>query len=225
MRQAICYMPAHSHQRTNHRRDTYSRICLAHRSVNVTQRAYSCLAPCNKPGRCRADLLVSLLRISFLYLDWAASVRGSVSETPASSGRAAGQTVPKECPAKGSDAGAVSNASIKSRDAQDPVPILVTGRYLPLAVGLTPQDARSSRRSPDARRQSRNPRLVSSNVRPSGASRYLLPVAAPRSRKPSATSSRSSSASQTSPSRTGPEGCPGARAAAWAAATAGPVTV
>ena len=69
MRQAICYMPAHSHQRTNHRRDTYSRICLGRRSVNVTQRAYSCLAPCNKPGRCRADLLVSLLRISFLYLD------------------------------------------------------------------------------------------------------------------------------------------------------------
>src|SRR6266567_1870461 len=68
MRQAICYMPAHSHQRTNHRRDTYSRICLAHRSVNVTQRAYSFLAPCNKPGRCRADLLVSLLRSSFLYL-------------------------------------------------------------------------------------------------------------------------------------------------------------
>src|SRR6266567_8726336 len=69
MRQAICYMPAHSHQCTNHRRDTYSRICLGHRSVNVTQRAYSCLASCNKPGRCRADLLVSLLRISFLYLD------------------------------------------------------------------------------------------------------------------------------------------------------------
>jgi hypothetical protein len=87
MRQAICYTPTHSHQRTNHRRDTYSQICLRHRAVNVTQRAYSCLAPCNKPGRCRADLLVSLLRISFLYLDWAASVRGSVSGTPASSGR------------------------------------------------------------------------------------------------------------------------------------------
>jgi hypothetical protein len=69
MRQAICYMPAHSHQRTNHRRDTYSRICLAHRSVNVTQRAYSCLAPCNKPGRYRADLLASQLRISFLHHD------------------------------------------------------------------------------------------------------------------------------------------------------------
>src|SRR5947209_14599955 len=69
MRQAICYMPAHSHQRTNHQRDTYSRICLGHRSVNVTQRAYSCLAPCNKPGRYRADLLVSLLRISFLHHD------------------------------------------------------------------------------------------------------------------------------------------------------------
>jgi hypothetical protein len=61
-------MPTHSHQRTNHQRDTYSQICLGHRSVNVTQQAYSCLAPCNKPGRCRADLLVSLLRSSFLYL-------------------------------------------------------------------------------------------------------------------------------------------------------------
>jgi hypothetical protein len=61
-------MPTHSHQRTNHQRDTYSQICLGHRSVNVTQQAYSCLTPCNKPGRCRADLLVSLLRSSFLYL-------------------------------------------------------------------------------------------------------------------------------------------------------------
>ena len=68
MCQAKCYMPTHSHQRTNHQRDTYSQICLGHRSVNVTQQAYSCLAPCNKPGRCRADLLVSLLRSSFLYL-------------------------------------------------------------------------------------------------------------------------------------------------------------
>src|SRR5260370_41309837 len=117
MRQAICYMPAHSHQRTNHRRDTYSRICLAHRSVNVTQRAYSCLASCNKPGRCRADLLVLLLRISFLYLDWAASVSGSESGTPASSRRAAGQTVPDEWPAIWSDPEAVSTTSSKSPDA------------------------------------------------------------------------------------------------------------
>jgi hypothetical protein len=62
-------MPTHSRQRTNRQRDTYSQICLGHRSVNVTQRAYSCSAPCNRPGTCRADLLVSLLRISFLHHD------------------------------------------------------------------------------------------------------------------------------------------------------------
>lgn len=61
MCQAICYMPAHSHQRANHQRDTCSRICLGHRPVNVTQREYSSLVPRNKPGRSHSSTFIPVL--------------------------------------------------------------------------------------------------------------------------------------------------------------------